>query len=267
MSKSMKNPITLAMVKRTSFITICLFAVTACSSMPKVPKIPNPLNREEKVGDVVVEEVKDDEKSSRGFRLNPFKRNNKKDDFEVIRYDIEQPQQERHGLGMPSLFSKEEGDAFTNENLRNKAWRKVVKLSRVQPVTTSTMRIEVNGPIVMSPSEMEYVLLARASGEALKRGYQEFAFTHLDYQGGEGLTSMLLPDVSFSERQWIGSYEDMLIARDNQNILGEMGRYGKKSITAVVVFRKTGEEKRRRTFPAEATYGNMLNSRLNLKHQ
>lgn len=251
------------MYKKSLALFLVLLSVAACSS------VPNPLKRnKEKIGDVVVEEVETETRKGRGLFRNPFRRgeasNEEKDNFKVIRYD--EAEEDRHGPSLPSLslFKRQEGDALSNEVLRDRAWRKVTRITRVQPVTPTTIRVDVNGPIVMSPENLEYILLARAAGETLKRGYSEFAFTHIEYEGGEGLSNLLVPSVSFTERQWIGTYEDLLIARDNQNILGDMGRFGKKSITAVVVLRKPGEEKRRRTFPAEATYINMLNSRLNL---
>lgn len=231
--------------------------VCAVALLAGCVSLPNPFEREETIGDVVVEEVKDVGQPERRFSLNPFGGDND-DEPEVT------DEQVQSSGGFFGLFAKQEGDAETNEVLRNRAWRQIIRHSDTQPITDDTMRVDVTGSFTTDPKKLDYVLLARASGEALKRGYPEFAITHIEYSGGQGLTSMLVPNVSFAERTWIGTYSDLLIAKDNQNVLGEMGKYGFKSVEAVVVFRQAGEERRRETFPAAQTYINMLNSRLDL---
>ncbi len=158
---------------------------------------------------------------------------------------------------------KLEGDAITNQVLREKAWAKVVNSTEMRLVGDNRVRIDVKGPLVIDIEEMEYLLLGRAAGEAARSGYDRFAIVYINYSGGGGLTSILLPDVSAtSGSSWIGAYEDLVAERESQRLVGGYNKFSAKDIEAVVLFLPSEDRRRRDTFPATEVYLNMLNEGL-----
>ena len=155
-----------------------------------------------------------------------------------------------------------DGDATDSQLLRERAWAKVIDQTEVRLIGDDRVRINVFSPFVMAPEDMEYLLLARAAGEATRAGYPRFAIVYLNYEGGTGLSALLLPEISMAGDDWIGAYEELIVERENQRLVGDISRFGSKRLEAVVRFMPAEDMRRRETFAATETYLNMLNEKL-----
>ncbi len=152
--------------------------------------------------------------------------------------------------------------AQRKERKLEKAWGQIVDRSEMRLVGDDRVRIDVESPFIMDVEEMEYLLLARAAGEAARAGYDRFAIVYIEYSGGRGLSNFLLPEMKMTSSDWVGSYEALISERESQRLMGKYKKIGYKQLDAVVLF-ISGEDKRRRdSFPASELYVNMLNERL-----
>ena len=150
-----------------------------------------------------------------------------------------------------------------SDKLKRRAWKELLNYTEVRLIGDNRIRIDVKSPYIMSVEDMEYILLGRAAGETARAGFREFSIVYARYHGGEGLSSLLLPEVSFgATNDWIGSYEDLVRNREDQRLSGRYNRIGGKRIEAVIRLVEDGESRRRETFAADDLYLNMLNERL-----
>ncbi|WP_306251684.1 hypothetical protein [Parvularcula sp. IMCC14364] len=155
----------------------------------------------------------------------------------------------------------QEGDVTTNQIMRAQAWSDIVDISQVRLIGDDRMRIDILSPFVMSVEEMEYVLLARAAGEASRAGFPRFSIVYLNYKGGKGLSNLLLPEIKYGGSDWIGTYEDLITERESQRLTGNVNRIGAKRLEAVILLQPAENRRQRETFAATETYLNMLNNR------
>ncbi|MCI5047858.1 MAG: hypothetical protein MRY59_10170 [Aquisalinus sp.] len=155
----------------------------------------------------------------------------------------------------------QEGDVTSNQIMRAQVWSGIVDISQVRLIGDDRMRIDILSPFVMSVEEMEYVLLARAAGEASRAGFPRFSIVYLNYKGGKGLSNLLLPEIKYGGSDWIGTYEDLITERENQRLTGNVNRVGAKKLEAVILLQPAENRRRRETFAATETYLNMLNNR------
>jgi hypothetical protein len=159
-------------------------------------------------------------------------------------------------------FKPQEGDASNNQVLRERAWANVIDRTKVRLIDEDRMRIDMKSAYIMSVDDMEYVLLARAAGEAARAGKDSFSIVYVKYSGGKNVFDMLMPSFSYSDAEWIGTYEDLIRERENQRLTGGLGKIGRKHMAAVVYFTDKADAKHRDTFSATPLYLNMLNERL-----
>jgi hypothetical protein len=147
------------------------------------------------------------------------------------------------------------------DEVRAKAWSQVVRETDVTDVGNGRLRIAASTAFAAREGALEADLLARASGEALRRGAPRFAIVFLKYDDS-GLGDLLMPSFADAERGWIGTYEDLLATRADVDPDGSLdGRYGFKRMTAVVRLLAADEEAGRSAFDADGTYVSLLADR------
>ena len=181
------------------------------------------------------------------------------EDGEVKRFVLRRPSLNPFGTYPFKRLPVQEGDASTNQLLREQAWARIIKFTKFRQMGDDRARIDVTSPFIMEIEEMEYILLGRAAGEAARAGYKSFSIVYLNYEGGRGLGSLLVPEINLTTNDWIGSYEELVIARENQRLTGNYSKIGGKNIEAVVLFLPEEDRRRRETFPATDVYLAMMN--------
>ena len=146
--------------------------------------------------------------------------------------------------------------------VRAKAWDRTLRQTRAVALGSDRLRVEVSTPLVGDLSAMEFAALARASGEATAAGADRFAIVYLDYDESS-LPSFLAPQIRMPSEEWIGSYEDLLRARDRADIGGALDeRYGYRTMVMIVRLLDAGEAANEPAFDADETYDAMLRERV-----
>lgn len=142
------------------------------------------------------------------------------------------------------------------------AWSQVQSQTEAILIGDNRVRITATTPLAKRLEQLERDLLARAAGEALRRGAPRFSIVFLEYDD-KGLGNLFVPQFNDPATGWIGTYEAMLAARANADPDGSLkGGYGFKSMTAVVRLLAEGEEPNRPAFDAQDTYQALINERI-----
>lgn len=147
-----------------------------------------------------------------------------------------------------------------------RAWDQVLRDTRAVPIGRDRLRIEASTPFVQELSVLDYTALGRAAGEAIRAGADRFAITYVDYDG-DPLASFLVPEVGLGETGWIGTYEDLLAARDMGDLTSSVGDLvGYRKVAMVVVLLDEGERTDLPAFEAGPLYESMLHERIDRKN-
>ena len=145
---------------------------------------------------------------------------------------------------------------------RAKAWHSVSQTTDVTEVSSQRLRLRSKTPFAAGGDELEKATLLRAAGEVRSRGYERFAIVYVDYNE-RGLGSLMGPNLGESTKRWIGTYEDLLDARDRADLDGSLdGPFGFKSMDVVIVMLNDDEETRRDAFVAGELYGSLIEDRI-----
>ena len=145
---------------------------------------------------------------------------------------------------------------------RSKAWASVSDTTDVTVIGQNRLRLRSHTPFASGGDELEKSMLLRAAGEARGRGFDRFAIVYVDY-AERGVGSWFGGDLGDSSKRWIGSYEDLLAARDRADLDGSLDRpFGFKSMDVVIVLLAEGEETRRETFETAAIYESLIGDRI-----
>lgn len=147
---------------------------------------------------------------------------------------------------------------------RARAWGQIVSDTSAVRIGEDRLRIEASTPFVSNLSTLEYTALARAAGEALKADSPRFALLWVDFDG-DPLGSLLVPEVGLAETTWIGTYEDLLEARELGDLTGTVNdRFGYRTVSMVALL-LDDELADQPTFDAELIYDSMLAERIERK--
>lgn len=145
---------------------------------------------------------------------------------------------------------------------RGKAWRMVNNTTDVTMVGSNRIRLRSDTPFVAGGDEMEKAALLRAAGEAQARGYPRFAIVYVDYHQ-KGMGGWFGPDLGESSQRWIGTYEDLLAARDRADLDGSLdGPFGFKSMDLVVLLLNEDDEPLRESFETTVVFNNLIEDRI-----
>lgn len=148
------------------------------------------------------------------------------------------------------------------EQKRLKAWNSVRGVTDKTAVGEERLNLRVEAPFARNRGTLEKSLLLRASGEAMQAGYPRFAIVYLDYSE-TGPASWFTPDFEEASTRWIGSYEDLLAARDRSDFDGSLnGSFGFKAVDAVVLLLGEDDQPRREAFDSEAIYNTLVDDRI-----
>lgn len=143
-----------------------------------------------------------------------------------------------------------------------KAWRAINAFTDITDVGGNRLRVMANTPFASGGDELEKAALMRAAGEAARRGYPRFAIVYVDYRE-RGPASWLSPDLGDPTARWIGSYEDLLAARDRADLDGSLdGPFGFKRLEAVVLMLGPDEEPYREAFTTNEVYAALTQDRI-----
>lgn len=155
-------------------------------------------------------------------------------------------------LGLITLTILSCGCATNVHDPRESVWQSITGVSRAQYLGNDEMRLSTLKPLLLGGEALEYALLARASGEALLRGYDGFSITMVDYTQDLETFRPSLPSM-MSEP--IESYKDLVVWRTN-----EVSRFGRiREIVFVVEFHDGDRLVERGGFDAQETYDALTN--------
>ena len=145
---------------------------------------------------------------------------------------------------------------------RAKAWRMVNNTTDVTVVGENRLRLISDTPFAAGGDEMEKAMLLRAAGEAIDRDYPRLAIVYVDYHQ-RGIGGWFGPDLGDSTKRWIGTYEDLLSARDRADLDGSLDSpFGFKSMDVVIRLLAEDEEPTRAAFSTEAIFENLIDDRI-----
>lgn len=145
---------------------------------------------------------------------------------------------------------------------RAKAWESVNLTTDVTEIGAKRLKLTSSTPFSSGGDELEKAALMRAAGEAKERGYPRFAIVYVDYREG-GLSRMFGPDLGEASKRWIGSYEDLLQARDRADLDGSLaGPFGFKRMEAVVMMLSEGDEQGRKAFLTDEVLNALTQDRI-----
>lgn len=146
--------------------------------------------------------------------------------------------------------------------VQNRAWARIARNADAVPLGDGRLRIDASTAFAQDLAVLEYTALARAAGEVSASGADRFAVVYVDY-GTSGLSGLISPTVTLPGDGWIGTYEDLMAARDWSTIGGGIGdRYGFRTLTMVVRILEEDEAVGRPAFGADAVYRAMLAERI-----
>lgn len=149
--------------------------------------------------------------------------------------------------------------------VRGRAWDQVMRATTAVRVGEDRLRVEASTPFVQELSVLDYTALGRIAGEATRAGAPRFALVYVDYEG-DPLASLLVPEVGVNEATWIGTYEDLLAARELADLTGSVGGLvGFRKVAMVALLLDEGERTDMPTFDAASIYDSMLTERVERK--
>lgn len=149
------------------------------------------------------------------------------------------------------------------DDVRAQAWDQISKLTDATDLGGNRLRVKAHAAPGYDIESLETDLLARVAGEALRRGAARFAIVYVEY-GDRGVGSLLSPP-SYAEgkRAWIGTYEDLVAARTENDLDGSLTRGLRfKEVTVVVRLLAPGEAVERPGFSSKQTYTALIHDRI-----
>lgn len=103
---------------------------------------------------------------------------------------------------------------------REEAWAEIRQWSWAAYTGNDEMRLTSYTPLLINAEATEYILLTRAAGEALKKGYAGFAIKHVEYEQDLDALRPRMPALMLEP---IGNYGDLLaFRRDNTASVGRV---------------------------------------------
>lgn len=140
----------------------------------------------------------------------------------------------------------------------DKWWDDIVKHTNAIPVSNDRIHIQSTGVGRSKADTVEQNFLLRAAIETLRDQKTGFVILQLDYYK-TGLAMMsLTPDISLSNRRWIGTYEDLRKDRVEQNIFSSRNAIRKKGMEGVILQLNEDDLPHRARFSASEIYLNLL---------
>ena len=140
---------------------------------------------------------------------------------------------------------------------------KAIPLSdnRLRISTRNTVFFHNQGPMLSGENLTEQNFFIRAAAETLKAGYDGFAIVHIDYYKTGVKLINLTPSISFSSQRWIGTYEDFLDNKNEQNMFSSRRKVEKKMMDGIIIMLNNEDHPNRKRFSADEIYLNLITYR------
>lgn len=142
-----------------------------------------------------------------------------------------------------------------------KTFSKVYKNTTARKYSDNRVRINSDGALIGSNDKSELDFFVRAAAETLNAGYDGFVVVHLDYFKPGPQLFALTPNMNLSSDRWIGTYENFLRHRNEQNIFSTRSGMNRKVRHGVILMIKSDEFPNRDRFNAADMYVNLMEAR------
>lgn len=212
-----------------SFITTVILAatLTGCSTMPKTPT-----------------EVDPDVKANLLSSLTNF--------FKPSDQDVKlNAAREQH---LPLTHADRRQDLETTHE-------RVMNSTDAILFSDNRVKIMSEGALIGSNERSELDFFIRSATEALNAGYDGFVIVHLDYHNPGPQFLPLTPSISLSSDRWIGTYEQFLVHRNEQNLFAKRSSVNRKVRQGVILLVKDEQFPNRERFNATEIYFNLIEAR------
>jgi len=127
------------------------------------------------------------------------------------------------------------------------------------PISDSRVRIQSKGKLISGEDKPAHNFLIRAASETINAKKDGFVILHVDYVSSGSILPSISPSLNISSRGWIGTYEDFLEDRNEQNIFSGNNAIKKKAVDGVIMMIDKDEFPNRDRFTASEIYSNLLN--------
>lgn len=140
-------------------------------------------------------------------------------------------------------------------------YKKVTDSTKAIKYSDNRIKIHSDGALLGSTDRSELDFFIRAAVETINEGYDGFVVVHLDYYKPGPQFLSLTPNLSFSSERWIGTYENFLQHRNEQNMFETRSGVNRKVRQGVILLVNKEEFPNRDRFDALQIYANLIETR------
>ena len=150
-----------------------------------------------------------------------------------------------------------EGRSVEEAKTEQKAWRQLLRNSKVRQVGQDRLLVQSWGSVGTTVDVLELRLLARAGAEANKLGKSHFAIVHIRDRSLSASGGLFDNPIYSADEQWIGTYEDLVRNRYERDYSTSPVNWLEPGLTAVVIALDKDEITRKSAFNAWEMYASL----------